>query len=92
MAVTKRIMINLPEHLLTELDGFVRETKGNRSRLVREAMRAYLQAERKRRLCETLKHGYLDMAEINLAIAHEHEFLENEAMEKIPGRTVGGVS
>ncbi|MBS3985240.1 MAG: ribbon-helix-helix domain-containing protein [Selenomonadales bacterium] len=90
MAVTKRIMVTLPEHLLAELDVLVRETSGNRSQLVQEAMRAYLQAKQKRHLYETLKNGYMDMAEINLALARENLALENEALERT--RVAGGVS
>jgi len=90
VAVTKRIMVTLPEHLLAELDRLVCETSGNRSQLVQEAMRTYLQAKQKRHLYEALKHGYMDMAEINLALARENLALENEALEKT--RAAGGVS
>ena len=90
MAVTKRIMVTLPEQLLAELDRLVCETSGNRSQFVQEAMRTYLQAKQKRHLYEALKHGYMDMAEINLALARENLALENEALEKT--RAAGGVS
>lgn len=53
-------------------------------------MRTYLQAKQKRHLYEALKHGYMDMAEINLALARENLALENEALEKT--RATGGVS
>ena len=90
MAVTKRIMVTQPEHLWAELDVLVRETSGNRSQLVQEAMRAYLQVKQKRHLYEALRDGYMDMAEINLALARENLVLENEALERT--RAAGGVS
>lgn len=92
MAITKRIMITLPESLLTEVDVFVAETKGNRSELIRDAMRFYLQNQRFHRLREVLKRGYLEMAETNLALAEESLLAENEAMEKLPGRRASGVN
>lgn len=92
VAVTKRIMITLPDTLLAEVDGFVRETRGNRSELIRDAMRFYLQSEKTRRLVDVLKRGYLEMGDINLAIAEESLLLENEAMEIMPGRKASGVN
>lgn len=91
MAVTKRIMITLPESLLAEVDGFVAETQGNRSELIRDAMRFYLQTQRYHHLREVLKRGYLEMAETNLLLSEESLLLENEAMEKVPGRRASGV-
>ena len=92
MAITKRIMITLPDSLLAEVDGFVAETKGNRSELIRDAMRFYLQTQRYHRLREVLKRGYLEMAETNLSLSEESLLLENEAMERMPGRRASGVN
>jgi len=85
-------MITLPESLLVEVDGFVAETKGNRSELIRDAMRFYLQSQRNNRLREKLKRGYLEMADMNLALSQEGLLLENEAMDRMPGRRVSGVN
>lgn len=78
MPATKRIMISLPESLLEEVDVIVSIEKRNRSEFIREAMKLYL-AERKRRsLREQMKRGYLEMAQINLGLAAESFYLENE--------------
>ena len=92
MAVTKRIMITLPTGLLEEVDGFVQEVKGNRSALIREAMRLYLETQKRRRIHDALKRGYLEMAEVNLHIARESFMLESEAMEILLRRKVSGVN
>lgn len=74
----KRIMISLPNSLLAEVDGIAATEQLNRSEFIREAMRLYI-AERKRRLLrEQMKKGYLEMANINLALAVEQYSLEAE--------------
>lgn len=78
MSQVKRIMISLPDSLLAEVDGIVAAEQLNRSEFIREAMKLYI-AERKRRLLrEQMKKGYLEMANINLALAVEHHRLESE--------------
>ena len=42
MAQTKRIMISLPNTLLQEVDGIANQENINRSQLIREAMRFYI--------------------------------------------------
>lgn len=78
MAGTKRIMISLPESLLREVDGIVEEENRNRSELVREAMKLYIQERKKRILREQMKKGYMEMAQINLALAGEGFRAEEE--------------
>lgn len=92
LAVTRRIMITMPAQLLEEVDGFVHAVKGNRSKIIREAMRLYLETEKRRHIHDALKRGYLEMAEVNLQIARESFVLESEAMEMLPRRMVSGVS
>ena len=79
MAETKRIMISLPQNLLTEVDGIVALEKRTRSEFIREAMRLYLQERKKRQIRERMQKGYLEMAKINLALSREAIHAENEA-------------
>ena len=79
MAETKRIMISLPQNLLTEVDGIVALEKRTRSEFIREAMRLYLQERKKRQIRERMQKGYLEMAKINLALSKEAIYAENEA-------------
>lgn len=79
MAETKRIMISLPQNLLTEVDGIVALEKRTRSEFIREAMRLYLQERKKRQIRERMQRGYLEMAGINLALSNEAVYAESEA-------------
>ncbi|GBF11920.1 antitoxin EndoAI [Tepidibacillus sp. HK-1] len=90
MASTKRIMITLPQNLLQEVDGVVRKENLNRSELIREAMKLYLQERRKRSIRESMQKGYMEMANINLNLASESFVLEDEADTALD-RLVSGV-
>lgn len=78
MSATRRIMICLPESLIEELDHMTGSENKNRSELMREAMRFYLAEKKKSRIREQMRRGYLEMAQINLAIAHEAYQYEEE--------------
>jgi len=86
----KRVMISLPEYLLTEIDCIAATENRNRSEFVREAMKLYI-AERKRSLLrEEMKKGYLEMARINLALAIEQYRLESEVSMVFDESVAGG--
>lgn len=88
VADNKRIMISLPVSLLEEVDGITGQEKTNRSRLIREAMRFYLEERKKSRLREEMRRGYLEMAQINLALAQEAFFYEEEVRVEIESKLV----
>jgi CopG family transcriptional regulator/antitoxin EndoAI len=67
----KRIMISVPANLLQEFDGLALEAGSNRSEMVREALRRFIEERKKRTLRERLKQGYLEMASLNLQLAEE---------------------
>jgi CopG family transcriptional regulator/antitoxin EndoAI len=67
----KRIMISVPASLLREFDGLALEAGSNRSEMVREALRRFIEERKKRTLRERLKQGYLEMANLNLQLAEE---------------------
>jgi CopG family transcriptional regulator / antitoxin EndoAI len=71
MASSKRIVVSVPANLLRELDGLVAMERWNRSALVREAVRIYVQERKKRDMRQQLKRGYREMARINLTLAEE---------------------
>lgn len=90
MSQVKRVMISLPEYLLTEIDCIAATENRNRSEFVREAMKLYI-AERKRSLLrEEMKKGYLEMARINLALAIEQYRLESEVSMVFDESVAGG--
>lgn len=86
MTDSKRIMVSLPVSLLQEVDGLTSSEKKNRSELIKEAMRFYLEEKRKTRLKEQMRTGYLEMACINLALAEEFHYCEEEASSLIDNK------
>ena len=82
MADYKRIMISVPASLLREFDGLALEAGSNRSEMVREALRRFIEERKKRTLRERLKQGYLEMANLNLQLAEEGFELEIRKTEK----------
>jgi CopG family transcriptional regulator/antitoxin EndoAI len=87
---TKRIMISLPEYLLQEVDGVAEKENSNRSELIRQAMKLYLNERKKRLLREAMQRGYMEMANINLRMASEAFHAEEDA-DGILDRLVSGV-
>lgn len=72
-------MISIPQNLLQEVDGLVKKENSNRSELIRQAMKMYLRERKKRHIRETMKQGYMEMANINLNMASEAFQAEEEA-------------
>ena len=69
MSELKKILISIPDSLLQEVDMLVSNEKKNRSQLIREAMRLYIDHKRRREIRDAMKKGYQEMAEINLKLA-----------------------
>jgi len=74
----KRIMISLPGNLLEEVDDIAAAERLNRSEFIREAMKLYIHERKRHLLREQMKKGYMEMANINLALAVEQYRLESE--------------
>lgn len=84
MAETKRIMVNLPDSLLEEVDFIVSMEQKNRSEFIKEAMKLYIREKRKVEICEELKKGYKEMSQINLSLAEmgfEQDMVELDIYE-----------
>lgn len=90
MAQVKRIMISLPEYLLSEIDCIAADENLNRSEFVREAMKLYIKERKRRLLREQMKKGYMEMAKINLALAIEQYRLESEVAPAFDEPVAGG--
>jgi CopG family transcriptional regulator/antitoxin EndoAI len=78
--VTKRINIILPEETIRLLDQVA--PKGNRSRLISDAVMYYVTAKAKSNLAERLKQGALVNAQRDLELAQEWFPLEEEASQR----------
>lgn len=79
MSRVRRVLICLPEQLLSEADGLASAVQLSRSALIREAVRHYIIERKRLILKDQMKKGYIEMAELNLDIAGEHFSLEAEA-------------
>ena len=80
MSNLKRVMISLPNSLLKEVDGIVKRENGNRSQFIREAMQLYIAERQKKELREKMKHGYIEMGQINLEFANTGFAADHGAM------------
>ncbi len=82
MAEKKRIVVSVPDSLLEEVDYIVKLEKRNRSEFIREAMKAYLRERKRMEMREIMKHGYKDMAAINLVYAEMGIDVDLSCLEK----------
>ncbi len=65
-------MISLPDSLLKEIDGFLKnESQNDRSEFIKDAMKLYLKEKKKEEIREQLRNGYLEMSEFNKKLASE---------------------
>jgi CopG family transcriptional regulator / antitoxin EndoAI len=79
--MTKRINVILPAETVKVLDRVA--PKGNRSRLIDQAVLFYVRTKSRENLRERLKKGYLANAKENLKLAQEWFPLEEEAWQKV---------
>ena len=87
---TTEILVELPQHLLTELDGFVMQDNVNRNEFIYQATKMYLREQKKRQIREGMRRGYMEMAKINLTIASESFQAEYEAENTVERLVSGG--
>ena len=87
---TTEILVKLPQHLLTELDGFAKLENVNRSEFIYQATKMYLRERKKRQIRESMRRGYMEMAKINLTIASEAFLAEFEAEHTVERLVSGG--
>ena len=65
----KKILINVPDTLLQEVDAVARDEKVSRSRLITKAVGQYVGKKKNTGLKQQMKIGYKEMADINLRLA-----------------------
>jgi len=88
--LTKKVIIGLPCNLLNEIDEMAKREKLNRSELIRQAIKMYLQDRKRKVIREMMQQGYMEMAKINLNIASE-AFVAEEEAKKTLDKLVSGV-
>ena len=81
MSENKKILISIPEALLSETDKFLSETKVSRSEFIREAVSFYLKEKKREGIRDSMKKGYAEMGEINSEIAEACVSADNAALK-----------
>ena len=69
MPQNKKILISLPDTLLSEIDEYVINENINRSEFVRRAMKGFLREKHLNTMRDRLIRGYQEMGELNLSFA-----------------------
>ena len=69
LSQSKKILISLPDTLLSEIDEYIESKNINRSEFVRRAMKGFLREQQLSSMREQLKKGYREMGDINLSLA-----------------------
>ncbi|SER13243.1 antitoxin [Piscibacillus halophilus] len=88
---SKEIVVRLPESLIDECDNLVESHEElDREALILQAINTYVQEEKKRKIKDKMRRGYVEMRNINLGIASEAFEAEEEA-ETTLERLVSGV-
>lgn len=80
MADSKRIVVNVPDSLLKEIDDVVCIECRNRSEFIRNAAKFYLKEIKKINTTERMMKGYMEMADINATLAEVGLTADNETM------------
>lgn len=89
-SATTEIIVRLPQALVSELDGLVKQENGNRNEIICQATKMYLRERKKRHIRESMRRGYMEMAKINLSIADEAFLAEYEADHTVERLVSGG--
>ena len=66
MSECKKIVVNVPDSLLDDVDRFAKSDGVSRSVVIHEAMKEYISGRKANLLREQLKKGYEQMAAINI--------------------------
>lgn len=81
-ATMQRIIVTMPPDLLSQVEAVAEKLNFSRSRLIREAVEQFVEAERRQELRELLKEGYLYRAEESRQLAQEFFIAEKEAWDR----------
>nr|WP_248484887.1 ribbon-helix-helix protein, CopG family [Tepidibacter aestuarii] len=86
----KKIVVSLPNNLLSEVDKIVKVENKNRSEFIKEAMNLYLREKRKVRTRESMIKGYREMGVINLALAEMGLSMDMSSLTGYEGKIAEG--
>lgn len=83
MAGAKKILVSVPYDMLEEIESLTKLDNINRSQLIRDAMKFYIDEKKKMLVREQMRRGYMEMAAINLTLAEEGLLAENQAHKQV---------
>lgn len=83
MAGAKKILVSVPFEMLEEIESITKIDNINRSELIRQAMQFYIKEKKKIHVREQMRRGYMEMAAINLTLAEEGLYAENQAYRQV---------
>lgn len=66
LSAEKKILLALPDDMVSELDSYVKIDGVNRTKLIRRAISDFIKLRKKEEIYEKMKKGYISMGEINL--------------------------
>ncbi len=81
-APMQRIIVTMPPDLLSQVEAVAEKLHFSRSRLIREAVEQFVEAERRQELRELLKEGYIVNAERDLRICEEFAASDYEVVAR----------
>jgi len=79
----KKVVVAVPSKLLEEVDKTAEMEKISRSEVVRQALRLYLDEKKRKMLREEMIKGYKEMAKINLNLALEGFYYEEDGYMEV---------
>ena len=80
VAEHKKVLISVPSALLKQLDDIAKKDGSSRNETVRNAIKDYVAAGRKKEIAKRLTDGYQNMAEINSEMAEFCLEADNECV------------
>ena len=81
MSNCKKILLTLPEDLLSEIDSLLTDPHMSRSEFIRKGLRFYVAEQKKIKIRELLKKGYREIGSVNLRIAEDCLSADNLQLE-----------
>lgn len=81
MSKNKKILLTLPEDLLSEIDKLIDSASISRSEFIRDGIRFYIQNQKKENIRKALQKGYEEVGMVNLQIAEECLMADNLQLE-----------
>jgi len=86
----KKIVVSLPNSLLSEVDKIIKVENKNRSEFIKEAMNLYLREKTKVQTRESMIKGYREMGVINLALAEMGLSIDMSSLQGYEGKIAEG--